>query len=147
MCESDDQWRTLCDLAGFGEDLADLNVDERLARNQEIEDLISAWTATQSAGPLSTTLQAAGIPAHELVDAVDLWNDEQLAHRNHWVWVEDDKHGQIPLEGSRFRMSRTPAPPIQAPPTLGQHAFQVLTEILGYDTDRIAELAANEILE
>ncbi len=147
VCESDDQWRTLCDLAGFGEDLADLNVDERLARNQEIEDLISAWTATQSAGPLSTTLQAAGIPAHELVDAVDLWNDEHLAQRNHWVWVEHDKHGQIPLEGSRFRMSRTPAPPIQAPPTLGQHAFQVLTEIVGYDTDRIAELAANEILE
>ncbi len=147
VCESDEQWRTLCDLAGFGDDLADLTVDERLARNEELEGLVSAWTATQSAAALSATLQTAGVPAHELVDAVDLWNDEHLAQRSHWVWVEHDKHGQIPLEGSRFRLSRTPAPPIQAPPTLGQHAFQVLTDILGYDTDRIAELAANEVLE
>jgi crotonobetainyl-CoA:carnitine CoA-transferase CaiB-like acyl-CoA transferase len=35
----------------------------------------------------------------------------------------------------------------RGPPTIGQHTWQVLTEILGYDDDRVAELAAAGLFE
>ena len=114
---------------------------------ERIEAALAHWTAGLAAGPLAARLQAAGVAAHELVDAADLWVDEQLAARGHWVTVEHDKHGAIPIEASRFQLSRTPAPPYRAAPTLGQHTFEVLTEILGYDADRVADLAAAEVLE
>ena len=55
--------------------------------------------------------------------------------------------GALPLEGSRFRFSRTPASPINPPPTMAQHNYDVLSGILGYDDERIARLIADAILE
>ncbi|MEZ5235062.1 MAG: hypothetical protein R2749_20525 [Acidimicrobiales bacterium] len=44
-------------------------------------------------------------------------------------------------------LSRTPASVTRGGPVYGQDNFEVLTEILGYDTDRIADLAVAEVLE
>jgi crotonobetainyl-CoA:carnitine CoA-transferase CaiB-like acyl-CoA transferase len=46
-----------------------------------------------------------------------------------------------------YRLSRSGGGVDWAGPTYGQHAFEVLSGILGYDADRIAELAAAEVLE
>ena len=51
------------------------------------------------------------------------------------------------IEGSRFRLSRTPGGPERAGPTMGEHTWEVLSDLLGYDADRIADLAAAELLE
>jgi crotonobetainyl-CoA:carnitine CoA-transferase CaiB-like acyl-CoA transferase len=51
------------------------------------------------------------------------------------------------VENSRFRLSRTPALVDRAGPTFGEDVEYVLGELLGYDIDRIAELAAAEALE
>ena len=51
------------------------------------------------------------------------------------------------MEGSRFVLSRTPARMRRAGPTFGEDAFEILSENLGYDADRIAELAAAGLLE
>ena len=55
--------------------------------------------------------------------------------------------GKITVEGSRFQLSRTPAKIERAGPTFGQDNQHVLETILGYDADRIAELAAAGVLE
>ena len=55
--------------------------------------------------------------------------------------------GMTVVEGTRFQMSRTPAVVTRGGPTFGEHTFDVLTETLGYDSDRIAELAIAELLE
>ena len=44
-------------------------------------------------------------------------------------------------------MSRSTDEITDSGPTYGQHTFQVLEEILGYDADRIAELAVAGVLE
>jgi crotonobetainyl-CoA:carnitine CoA-transferase CaiB-like acyl-CoA transferase len=147
VCETDQQWRSLCKLAGFDPSLAGLGAAERVARSDELEGLVAAWTADQEGPALAGRLQAAGVPAHHLADAADLWADEHLAARSHWAWVEHAMFGQIPIEGSRFALSRTPTPPLASAPTLGQHTFEILQDILGYDSDRIADLAAAEVLE
>ena len=51
------------------------------------------------------------------------------------------------VEGPRLRLSRTPAAVERGAPTLGEHSWEVLTEVLGYDDDRAAGLAAAGIFE
>ncbi|MEV5409894.1 hypothetical protein AB0K60_13765 [Thermopolyspora sp. NPDC052614] len=45
------------------------------------------------------------------------------------------------VQGSRYRLSRTPAAGDRAAPTFGQHNRDVLAGLLGYDDDRIQALA------
>ena len=51
------------------------------------------------------------------------------------------------VEASTFRLSRTPGEPERAGPTFGEHNFEVLEGLLGYDGERIAELAAAGVLQ
>ena len=102
-CTTDDEWRALCAVAGLGDDLAALDTPARLGRAGEIEAALAEWTASRAGAALAAELQAAGVPAHELVDAIDLWNDEHLAHRGHWAWGRARPAGPHPDRGEQVR--------------------------------------------
>jgi crotonobetainyl-CoA:carnitine CoA-transferase CaiB-like acyl-CoA transferase len=100
-----------------------------------------------SAESATELFQAAAVPAHPVVNSQQAFADVQLHHRNHFVEVPHGKLGTTWMEGSRFILSRTPARMRRAGPTLGEDTFEILSATLGYDTDRIAEIAATGILE
>ena len=56
------------------------------------------------------------------------------------------KQGTNIVDASRFQLSRTPADVTYGGPTLGERTFDILTDVLGYESDRIAELAVAELL-
>jgi crotonobetainyl-CoA:carnitine CoA-transferase CaiB-like acyl-CoA transferase len=144
--DSDAAWRELCsemdrdDLAGLGE-------EERRKRVDELEALVAAWTADQEPDDVERRLQARRVPAHVVANSPESIADPQLAHRGHFVTVDHALHGDVTIEGTRWLFSRTPPTSYRAAPTLGQDAFEVLSELLGYDVDRVADLAAAELLE
>ena len=113
----------------------------RLARHDDLDAAIAAWTAERAPAEAEAVLQAAGVPAHAVIRASSAVADPQLAHRGHLVRVPHSLHGESVVEGSRFRLSRTPAR-IGQPPAVGEHTERVLKDILGYDDERIAALAA-----
>ena len=76
----------------------------------------------------------------------ELVMDPQLLHRNHFIELAHATMGTVTIEGSRFELSRTPAKVEFAGPTFGEHNHYVLQEILGYDNQRIAELANARVL-
>ena len=143
-CKDDGQWRQLCAEMGRT-DLADLT--DRLDRRAELDEVIASWTSKLDAATVMEKLQAQGVPAHVVQESVDLWNDPQLAHRQHYREVAHAKQGTTWVEGTRFILSRTPAVIERGGPTYGEHSYDVLTGLLGYDGDRIAELAAAQLLE
>ena len=87
------------------------------------------------------------MPAHPVVNSPEAFADPQLQHRGHFVEVPHGRLGTTLMEGSRFVLSRTPARMRRAGPTFGEDAFEILSENLGYDADRIAEIAAAGLLE
>lgn len=146
-CEGDEQWRALCLQIGLGSEWAELDGQGRRARQDEIEELIVAWSGPQDGRLLEQALQDVGIAAHRAQNSADLAQDPQLAHRGHFIEAEHDDHGTMWIEGSRFKLSRTPSSITQAGPTIGQHTFDVLLGILGYDDERLGEIAAAGVLE
>ena len=73
--------------------------------------------------------------------------DPQLLHRGHFVEIPHPVHGHSWAEQYGFRLSRTPGGPRRAGPTWGEHNEEVLMGLLGYDADRLAELAIAGALE
>ena len=56
-------------------------------------------------------------------------------------------HRTCVVEGPRVRLSRTPGRVTRAGPRLGEHTDVVLRDLLGYDDERIAELAVAGALD
>lgn len=144
-CAGDEQWRALCALLGR-DDLAGLTAPDRRARRAELDGLVGAWCASRDAEEAQAVLQAAGVPAHRVQNSRAALADPHLAARGHWVTLPFAETGTMTIEGPRVRFSRSAAGPEQLAPGLGEHAWEVLNGLLGYDADRIAELAAAEAL-
>jgi crotonobetainyl-CoA:carnitine CoA-transferase CaiB-like acyl-CoA transferase len=114
--------------------------DARRAERAALDAIVSAWTRAQDPFALETAQQAAGIAAGVCANSADLLADPQLVHREHVRQLEHPTYGTTPVEGTRFRLSRTPATIGGAAPTLGRDNQWVLETILGYDEARITEL-------
>jgi benzylsuccinate CoA-transferase BbsF subunit len=146
---SDQEWRALARAMGRPDlaDRSDLATDEgRRAAQDELEGAVADWTAGRHATEVERTLQSLGVPAHLAVTSDDYPDDDQLAHRQHLVELPHPRHGTTWVEGPRYALSETPGRPRSAAPTLGQHNEEILTEILGYDAERVAVLTEGGIL-
>lgn len=97
-------------------------------------------------GKVERMLQERGVPAHQVQNSDELVADPQLAHRGHLIELPHATMDTVTIEGSRFELSRTPARAEHPAPTLGEHNDHVLREVLGYDDERIMELAIAEVL-
>jgi benzylsuccinate CoA-transferase BbsF subunit len=148
VCQDDAQWCALAaamgrpDLAG---DPALATAEGRLARADELDEAVAAWTAGRDGLALADELQAVGVAAHLVATGADCLADPQLAAAGHFVRPEHPQRACL-IENTRFRLSRTPSRVVRAP-FLGEHTWDILSGILGYDADRIAELAAAGLLE
>ena len=146
VAQDDDAWAALARLVGC-DDLATLSVGDRLERRAELEAALAVWTSKLDEAEVERQCQDAGVAAHRVQNSPELAVDPQLTHRRHWVEVPHSTHGSTIIEAPRFTMSRSRVWPEVAAPALGEHLYEVLTEHLGYDADRVADLAAAEAFD
>lgn len=144
---TDDRWEALVDVIGAPAAVAaSWNQGERREHAAIIDEAISAWTCERPNGGAAETLQNVGVDAYPVNTAQGCCDDPQLQAREHHIEVPQSHRGTMWTQNCRTRMSRTPAIVWRGGPCLGEDNYQVLTEYLGYDSDRVAELAAAEVL-
>jgi benzylsuccinate CoA-transferase BbsF subunit len=119
----------------------------RLANREALEAEIAAWTATLPPDELEAALIGAGVPAHRVATAAEAFADPQLEALGHFPKVVHAEVGEMPVEASRVRLSRTPASPPRPAPLIGEHNQQVLGDILGMSEDEIIDVVASGALE
>jgi benzylsuccinate CoA-transferase BbsF subunit len=112
----------------------------RRAHRDALDVIVTAWTSARDPFEIESALQQAGVAASVCATSADLLADPQLAHREHFRELSHPAYGTTPVEGSRFRLSRTPADVSGPAPTLGRDNQWILETILGYSEDRITEL-------
>jgi len=145
-CTTDEHWRALAQLVGR-HDLADLDGAARIEQRVLLDGLIAEWTSVRAAEDAMGQLQGLGVPAHAVQNGSHCLGDAQLAHREWLQEVDHEIMGSLPVGTSTIRLSRTPAQLAQAGPTLGHDTHSVLSELLGYGEERIADLAIGGVLE
>ncbi|WP_454797425.1 CaiB/BaiF CoA transferase family protein [Novosphingobium lindaniclasticum] len=143
---TDEHYRRLTVLMEQPELFTDPRFDSNLKRGKtnraELMDLINAWSAGFTVTRMQDMLDGVGIPAARYNELADVWEDEQVKHRNlraatPHAWAES---GSVDLIASPLaQMSASPATIRMAPPMLGEHTAEVLAEI-GIDEARMAEL-------
>lgn len=85
-------------------------------------------------------LQRAGVPAAVVHKAASLYEDPQLAHRQHYARLQHPRIGENVVDNYGFRLSATPGG-VRAPaPLLGQHSAAVLGTLLGLSQADIMRL-------
>jgi crotonobetainyl-CoA:carnitine CoA-transferase CaiB-like acyl-CoA transferase len=146
----DGQWQALCEVMQRPElahDARFATPTARLAHRDALDTLVAAWTQEHDAQIAEAALQAHGVPTSAVQNSQALYNDPQLVQRGHFVHLLHPLHATTTIEGSRFRLSRTPARVERAGPTLGRDNYYVLETILGYSPERISALTAAGILQ
>lgn len=143
--DTDVQWQALCRVLER-DDLTALNVNARLARHDELDDALSAWTRDRPAGEVARTLQSAGVPAGVVQRSSDLLEDPQYAARRFYRWMDHPEMGCVPYAGPQYLVSGFDNGPRFRAPCLGEHSFEILSELLGLSDEAIAEAYANGIV-
>ena len=145
----DADWANLCAAMGMGE----LTCDDRFAdlaarktNEDELNGIISGWTAGHGAVEIEYMLQAFGVPAHAVSNSSAAAQDPQLQHRGHFVEMEHPEHGTTTFEAAKGQMSETPPSYRSVAPSIGRDNDLVLRDILGYNDEKIAELAIADAL-
>jgi crotonobetainyl-CoA:carnitine CoA-transferase CaiB-like acyl-CoA transferase len=132
--QDEQQWRTLCRLAGRQARLHEPRFGDMAYRKQHeaaLDAALTGWTRTQSKYELAERLRAAGLPAAPVRDSQEVLADPQLIERGHLVPVEHPETGVRMQSGVPVRMSRTPPGVSCHAPLLGQHSFEVFQRLLG----------------
>lgn len=146
---SEDEWHHLCQgmgQPGLATDVRFATLADRKKNEDELEAVLSAWTETRTAEEVTTTLQAAGVAAFPALSNKEIAEDAHLQDRGFFVELEHPEVGVRRHAGVPWMFSETPCQVRQPAPCLGHDTDDVLQNILGYSTDDIARLRANEVL-
>lgn len=140
-------WASLCsvipDLAKLDRKTGGMaDIATRQSSKAAIESALGSWCASRDAFEAAETLREAGVPAYPALRARDFHADPQLVAREFFVELEHDELPPMLYDGAVTTFSRTPSAPTHAGPTIGQHTFEVMTGILGYSEEEVADLAA-----
>jgi crotonobetainyl-CoA:carnitine CoA-transferase CaiB-like acyl-CoA transferase len=141
---TDELWQSVCDEVDAPEWARSLTFEERQARHDDIDALLTAWFAGHDAADAVTRLQGRGVPAGTLARLGEVRESPQLAARHYHRRVEHRRFGmqlcaRPPVLYSFGDVALGPAP------ELGQHNDQVL-RALGVDRECIDALVRRGIV-
>jgi CoA:oxalate CoA-transferase len=143
--QTDAQWETLLKLIGKEEKIAEKwdSQTRNIKRRDEVEGWNSAWVKTKTLEEALKELSEARIPATNVVTRRQLKTHPQVLARELLVEIDDPEVGKLDgIRGIAPKLLGTPGmiDMGKAPPELGQHTNEVLSGLLGYSEEKIAEL-------
>lgn len=118
----------------------------RLANQDELDQLIEEWTRKHEAYLLMDRLAKVGVRAGVLQNSKDLLEDPNLNERGFWAYLNHKEMRRNAYNVSPAHLSKTPAELYSPAPLLGEHTDQVLKEVLGLSEAEIAKLREDNVI-
>ncbi|QRY42673.1 CoA transferase [Mycolicibacterium boenickei] len=139
------QWAGLASALGRPELATDprfATVSARIANRDLVLGTLDKIFATDDAATWIERLEAHDVPVSPVNTMDGVFDNPQVRHRGMRRSVTTSDGQRIDLLANPIRFSETPIAPFVAPPRLGEHTREVLTELLGKSTDDIDDLHA-----
>ena len=118
----------------------------RLQRFDEVNGIVSDWVKTKTKDELQALLDDYGVPMSPIYSIQDIFEDPQYKARENIVEVEHPRLGKVKIPGIVPKFSETPGSIRQIAPDLGEHSEDILSNLLGLDEQRIADLKAKKVI-
>jgi len=115
----------------------------RVQNMKLVNETFSEIFKTRTCDEWVADMQAAGVPGGPIRSIAEACAAPEVRGRGLIVDAPHPTAGTIPVVRNPIRFSQTPIREPVAGPLLGQHTRTVLADLLGYDDDRIAALAAS----
>lgn len=144
----DDDWARLLTIATVPDTLRDATFSHRtarLARADELDSHIQAWTQSQTAEDVMDVLLEVGVPAGVVQNYIAVLHDKQLSARDWFQPIAHPDMGSHRYNGFPWRFSRTPATVRKAPPRLGEDSDDLLRKKLGFNDMEVAQMIASGV--
>ncbi len=106
---------------------------------------LEEWASTRSAAECEATLNAAGVPCSRYHTVAEAQAHDQFEARNSFTTI-DDGAGPLKVPNPAFKLLNATARARDYVPALGADNAAVLSEILDYSREQIAELYERRIL-
>lgn len=146
---NDGQWQRFCAVAGRPE----LASDPRFAKNTDrvqnravlvplVEEMLR-WRPTST---WEEGLRGAGVPHAPVWDYEQLFAHDQAVERGLRVTVRDPEGKPVDLVRTPFHIQGTILPQSAMPPLLGQQTEEVLQELVGLSSEKLAGLRARGVV-
>ena len=145
----DDDWAAFTKLAGgqrWTRDAHFADVGGRLAKREELDALVSAWTVTKDRDSLVAELRAAGVPASPVNDIDGVWNDSQIAARSLSDMVDLPGLGPEMLFRAPWNVNGVAIATGTRGPVMGEDNERVLRGILGLSAETFDRLIAEGVI-
>jgi len=144
-CGNDKIFQRLMSQVIGREDLAAAEIyatgPDRIRRRDELFAILGEAFAQQPWSHWQSRMRAAGVPCGQLRSVGGAIRSPEARERRLVTRIPHPETGWVPNVALPIRYSRTPVVDPVTAPTVGQHTNDVLRDLLGYDQDRLAQLA------
>jgi crotonobetainyl-CoA:carnitine CoA-transferase CaiB-like acyl-CoA transferase len=147
-CADDSDWKKLS--AAINPDLLNDSrfetLTDRKSNEDALETIVSEWTLEKDRWEITYQLQEQGIAAFPTLTCRDVVDDPHLNARDFIERLNHPEVGARAHAGVPWRLMQRPNGVRSPAPCLGEHTNSLLSEILGYDEVKIAQLNDKGIL-
>jgi formyl-CoA transferase len=135
-------WPAICELIGRSELASDpewATPEARLPKLDRMFELIEGWTLNHTKFEAMDLFNRIDVPCGPILSTKDLLEDPSLQARGMIVDVDHPERGVFKQVGCPIELSDSPVQ-VQRSPLLGEHTAEILSDLCGYEEQRIEEL-------
>jgi crotonobetainyl-CoA:carnitine CoA-transferase CaiB-like acyl-CoA transferase len=145
----DKVWQRLAeamDVPGLATDARYAKSRDRIARADELEQLLADWIAQHDFADIDARFGAANVPFGGIFTAADIAADPHYKARGNVVTVPDEEEGTVTMPGVVPKLAATPGRIAFAGPPIGQHNAEIYGGLLGKSDAELAALKADGVI-
>lgn len=113
---------------------------------QELDEIISAWSVHYKTADLLALLERHAVPAGRIYRAPEMLEDEHFIARETITEVAHPKYGELKMQNVFPRLSATPGKIKWPGPAMGQHNGEVYQRLLGYSQAELEQLTKDGVI-
>lgn len=150
-CSTDEEWKALCICMGKPELAKNpkyIDYNSRFENQEEMDEIINAWTKGFEKYEITKLLQKNGVPAAPSLNCKDVIVDKHVVERKSYTTIDHPNPDlkQDVVTTPPWNFSKTPVEVSRHAPILSEHSEEILSGILGMSENEINRLIENEVV-
>jgi crotonobetainyl-CoA:carnitine CoA-transferase CaiB-like acyl-CoA transferase len=148
-CLTNSFWGNICRALGMGDWAGDAlfdTLEKRRDLRGVVNERISGITSRKTMNELVELFTQHQVPHAPILGIKEALSQPQAVAREMVVEADHQVLGKIPIVNRSIKFPGDQQPAPAAPPVLGQHTEEILTELLGLTAEQIAGLRASKAI-
>lgn len=148
-CLTNSFWERICQALGRPELVNDSRFDmieKRRDSRELVNEIVSEFTRQKSVDELVDLFTQYQVPNAPILGIKEALAQPQAVVREMVVEAEHKTLGKIPIVNRSIKFPGDKQPIPAAPPVLGQHTDEILSDVLGLSSEQIAQLRVSNVV-